>query len=179
MNRRTTSIVLCFLSGLATAWCVFAGPMLPSEDRVPDEALSLAGLRQFKIEVSATPDVLARRGITTDKLKSMFHRRLENTGLMIREDGDVPRLVLTVFDATDIHQPESVALSVVIAVHHPVYLKRMKREMTVPTVSMGKMGLTTKQKADGALQELIWVTTDALNSAIRMATSGKTCATTC
>lgn len=173
MNRRTTSIVSCFLSGLAVTWCVFAGPMLPSEDRVPDEALSLAGLRQFKIEVSAAPDVLERCGITTDELKSMFHRQLEEAGLMVREDGDMPRLVLTVFDAKDINQPESVALSVVIAVHQPVYLKRMKREMTVPTVSMGKMGLTTKQKVDGTLQNLIRVTTDALNRTIRMATDQK------
>ncbi|MAE62743.1 MAG: hypothetical protein CMJ18_00600 [Phycisphaeraceae bacterium] len=153
---------------LVVAWCAFAGPMLPKRN-LPDDHLSVSGLSQFTIEAFPTQQVMDRYAVSDEKLASVFRERLEQKGFRVHHDGNHPRLRLTVFDAQDTDQPDAVALTAVISVYQKVFMDRLDRQMTLPTITFGMTSLTTKDNVADTLKQLIWDTSDALAGTVHTA----------
>lgn len=63
--------------------------------------------------------------MTANKLATSSRDRLHEAEIKVVEPDHLPRLVLTIFEATDGEQPDAVTLTAVLAVHQTVWIERL------------------------------------------------------
>ncbi len=149
-----------------------AAPILPgSAPRdAPDEALSLAGLKRVRIEVLPLPPLLKDAGVRPSNLRQLLIVPLEEAGIKIEEEPDLPRIVVKVFMATDEQQPQALSIGVVVAVHQRVRVRRLDRSLVVPTATVTQVAQASRETARDAVERELQVVAHALQRIIRVAT---------
>lgn len=144
------SIAIVVVASLAlTAVTLFVShsigaPFVPVGRDLPDEIYSLAGLDAVEMALEAIPPELAH--ISAD-LETLFANQLEAAGIVVKDDPGLPRLVLQIQASTDPKVPEALAFAIVLALHQPVMVERLKSQLDVPTVSVSWVRQTTKADA--------------------------------
>ncbi len=143
-----------------------AGPFTPHRRSLPDEALSLAGLNHFNIEVRSphVPEAV-------EPVLAVMSDRLEEAGCELSEDVDVPRMVISIFTSEDLEQPDALAVLMMIAIRQPVSIERLETELTIPTALYTHVKLTTKADARDVIIQQARKFTDFAVQTMREATA--------
>jgi len=144
---RMRMALACLAMVLWAGWSTRAAPILPTGPGLTVEQQTLQGLQKLRVEVVPVTGKLKSAGISTSRVEELFRRELTDSGLQIIERRDAPMVRLVIFAATDAEQPESMAVSFVIAFHQEVRVKRIDVEMTVPTAFFMQTKLTTRSQA--------------------------------
>jgi len=114
-----------------------AAPILPQKPKLPGELIILSGLNRLQVVIEALPEEISRGRFTRDTIGDVLKSRLRKDGFQVAEEAaegrNIPRLVAQLFVATDADQPESVAMTLILALHQEVLLERLERRITVPT----------------------------------------------
>lgn len=130
------------------AWMARAGPMLQRRAVVSEPAQSLAELVRVHVRVDGVPTALARSGLTAAVARQRLRARLERGDVALADDEqEAPDLVLTFLEAEDATAPDSLAFSVTLAVHQPASVRRVGRDLRVPTYHHTRVGLFARMEA--------------------------------
>ena len=137
--------VVLALTGSALLVSTLKGaPFLPKERKLPDEIYSLSDLGTIHAVLDAIPPELNE---LKDDLEQLFHDHLEEAGLEVRNDPNLPRLALQLQASTDPNVPDGLAVAIVLALHQPVVVERLASRLVLPTVSMSWVKQTTERDA--------------------------------
>jgi hypothetical protein len=145
------SIVSAAVATLAAVWS-HAGPLLPEQPSPPEEALSLSKVTQFQLDPILLSPLLKDAAVNARPLARKLRGQLRRQGIELADNPALPRLVLTILTDTDPDQPESVALTIIMAVHQRVRIDRINRSLSVPTATTGNTRLTTKRSLSSAVE---------------------------
>ncbi len=148
--------------GLLTATALLAAPIMPKTAELLDEEASLAGVKQFRVEVLATRSLRSKYGIETAKVEDAFKDRLREAGFEVVEDPDVPLCTLLVNTVVDPDQPKAVSLTASILVYQKVRVHRIGSDLTLPTATVQKNVLTTEARTEEMLFDSVSVVVDFL-----------------
>ena len=141
--------------GLAGGWWVSAGPVLPKPPKPSDEMISLAGIKQFRLNVQPVLGFSKDVKSITEFAEKVFREQAELAGFEIGQDSDLPSVTLTVIGNSDPDLPEALSLYVAISVYQPVYMDRLERKLVVPTATILKPELTTQGRLLDTLHDQV------------------------
>lgn len=166
--RRAAAAALVLASVAAVA--ALAAPFVPGRRPLPPEVLSLADLTVLQLEVADLSSTYTDAGLRSENIRDQVTRRLTDAGIELREDSDMPRLVVKLATLVDEDQPDAVCVYVVMGIHQDVTVNRLKRSMLLPTATVATGKLCTKAKLVGVAQDEVGNLTDRITRFIRQAT---------
>ena len=143
MIDKRIAAMLLVVSGMAVGLTVgaLAGPVLFDEPKMPDDAMSLAGIEKLAVEVKPFPGSLVELGITADLIRDRWIKRLKEADFEIVEGRDQPRLWLEMRVGGDPDLGEAYAFIARIRFIQPVRIDRLDRTLSVPTYVTGAYGM--------------------------------------
>lgn len=149
-NHRRLSLGAAVCLGLVfTAW---AAPILPTRPgpQLSDEHLCVRGIKKVSIEILGMPESLDNE-IARRRMTRHFGRALMKYGFEVDEKVTTPRLRLQYWTATDLDDPDSVALTTLIGVNQKVTVHRLEQALVLPCASFVQTAIC--RRAD--LQEMM------------------------
>ena len=94
-RRIEVALLLALMAGLSLA--VWAGPVLPSAPKLPDQMLSLAAVQQVRIGIDLLPLPLKKMGITDESIRQRWREQLAEAGYKVVDpNDDAPKLNLRI-----------------------------------------------------------------------------------
>ena len=116
-----TRLVHVLLILVLAGWSVttLADLFIPNARRLPDEAISLAGIKQLRLRIAPVPkdiglDTLSARGI-----ERQWAEKLGRTGFQIVDDEDAPTLSLVIVGFTEPQVPDGVSFCALLELEQP------------------------------------------------------------
>ena len=153
-KRALTSVAIVIWTLLSAS----AAPVWPGTPKLTVEQLSLRGIDALRLEVIPVSKDLREAGVSTEELEAAFAEEVRTSDIRIVSVPTVPVARLVVFGDTNDDQPDAVALTVVIALHQEILLKRVDVETTAPTAFFTETTLTTRarvrKKAEWEVREM-------------------------
>lgn len=131
---------------VALSLAVVAGPLLPEKPNVPREVLSLAGLETVKLEVAPFPRPLLDAGILPGEVERRWQERLGEENIEVTTDPNDPTLKLRIDLVTDVSLPSAVVALIFITLEQDVHLKRLDRDIVLPTFTNYLVSLDTRER---------------------------------
>lgn len=124
---------------LVAAFVVTGGPILPGKAPIPDEVQSLANLSELKLEViipSAMLIHLESFSVSREMIRGDMENFLEENGVDIVEDGDVPTCTVVVTTNTLPDLPRVMGVTFHLSIEQVVFVKRIEKSLSVPTYAL-------------------------------------------
>ena len=157
MTRRTSTIhwagVLAVVGVVALA--VVAAPVLPTRRALPREVLSLAGLTDVQLDLKPFPEALLDAGVQRDQVEASWRKQLAAAGIEVTTEPDAPTLSLRVDVVTERSVPSAMTTLVFISLEQDVQLKRLERDMVLPTFTHYSVNLESKDRMNKMFRPLI------------------------
>ena len=145
----TAGVVLAMA---AMSWWLRAAPIIGARPMLPDEILTLQGLRDVRLKTAPVTPTLLEHGITMEMLQA-FRQRLAERGFELTEKQDVPIIQFSARVQTNARHPRIVAIYFVVDVHQRVRLHRIDRDLSVPTISVSHAAITTRDQVESILEQ--------------------------
>jgi hypothetical protein len=131
--------------------------------QIPDEILSLANVKQVRVEFENLPADLQKAGMTSERFQTFAKKKLTDAGIELVTTGDVPVLMIKAVTITDPSVPEATALIFFCDVQQRIKVMRIDRELNVPTCTAiayatarrDKLGEMADRQADLVMTRLI------------------------
>ena len=123
-----------------------AGPLLPEKPNIPREVLSLAQIKRIRLEVTPFPRLLTDAGILPDEVKRKWRQRLEKKGIEVTTNPNDPTLRLRIDLVAEPSLPSTLAALIFISLEQDVHLKRLDRDIVLPTFTNYLVSLDTRQR---------------------------------
>lgn len=162
---RATAIVLL------AAWALWVegAPMMPNKRALPEEAYTLANLRQFALSVPNISSFMENQGYHTARIEQMLREHLEEHGFEVVKDASAPEVVVQINANLHEDHEDVVALALVLAVHQDVELTRLGQHYKVPTASMSQVVLAEKASLEEHVRDMARVSIEGLAMVVRRA----------
>lgn len=142
-----------------------AGPFMPAGHRaVPDEIVSLTGVRRMQLAISHLPDPLIAAGFDHAHVRQRLEAKLTAQGFEIvaletAEDPAVPRLVCHALMHDEPGPDDWLAYCLFADVVQRVHLPRLQRDLHVTTCTLVVTAKATRDRlltvSDTTLEELV------------------------
>ena len=142
MLNRTKHTLIGLLTAsmtLVTAFIVTGGPILPDKAPIPDEVQSLADLSELKLEViipSAMLIHLESFSVSREMIRGEMEKLLEENGVDVVEDGDVPTCTVVVTTNTSPDLPRAMGVTFHLSIEQVVFVKRIEKSLIAPTYAL-------------------------------------------
>ena len=139
---RTTrfAVALIVLAGLIVG-IGLAGPVLMDEQKLPDDAMSLAGLEKLAVDIEPFPGSLTDKGLNADLIRNRWVKLLEQADFDVVEGGRHPRLWMKVRAGSEPAVPGGYAFVVEMKLFQRVHIERLGRTLNVSTYTTGALGM--------------------------------------
>jgi hypothetical protein len=149
---------ICFGAGL------FAGLFVPSAALAPDTVQSLADFGDaVRIRIGTPPVLLEQAGITAQFLESRLRTQLDEAGIrVVADDPEVPLLDFSTFAVSEPRVADAVAYLCIVQVEQPVRVKRLDRELQLPTFYYHTLGIEPPADLAGAARSIAGATIRAV-----------------
>ena len=158
MSTTRFAVALIVLAGLVVG-IGLAGPVLLDEQKLPDDAMSLAGLEKLTVDIEPFPGSLTEKGLSADLIRNRWIKQLEKADFKIVEGRDHPRLWLKVRAGSEPTVPGGYAFAVELKLFQPVRIERLDRTLNVSTYTTGALGMVPtkdlRRDVDRALDKRI------------------------
>ncbi len=137
------------------AWRVQAEPIIPRARELPEEIQSLARIDQVQLKVLKLPRSLRERGFTESEVRRRCIAWLAMDGIEVRDDPYLPRMELWFKDVRNQKRPSISCVTTVVSIFQSVRVKRLERDMNVPTACFVGATLTTAAElVDDVMRDL-------------------------
>lgn len=144
-RRIEVALLLALMAGLSLA--VWAGPVLPSAPKLPDQMLSLAAVQQVRIGIDLLPLPLKKMGITDESIRQRWREQLAEAGYKVVDpNDDAPKLNLRIMYVTDPDVAGAIAYTCVLTVEQSARIGLAEEPLNVPTFLTAVMALETEEK---------------------------------
>ena len=137
MNRPYTMLCLIFswITCAGLALVCFGAPMVPGHKGLPDAVISLAHLKEVRLEITPVSQVLVELDVTDDLIRSKLEEILQEMGIAIVEDKDTPILEIMTIGVAEPAIADGLAFNMRLLLHQHIYIERLEQHLTVPTFS--------------------------------------------
>ena len=120
-----------------TVWMA-AEPIIERNPKLPDEALSLRGLKKVRVAVDAVPEEV---NFSEAQIMEILRDALDDAGIKVSDDPKLPKFVVSVAVQKDPEDPEIIAFAIVPSVYQSVTVDRLDQRLTIPTFSGMTLGV--------------------------------------
>ena len=145
--------IVTLLMITAAAWWLDAAPSKPADFELPQEVMTLRGIKAIRIQVTPVTAYLDVEGATMEMVEEALAERLTELGYEVVDDPKAPKLLVRPYECLSDDLPTGVGLNLVIGVHQEITVHRLEKKMTVPTTVLTHSVLTTKGQVARVLKE--------------------------
>lgn len=169
MTRARFRVIICAVFASLAAVAI-AAPIRPTQPKLPDEVIALAGIKEVFVQVDPIPPAAKNAGIDQKLLTDAFREEVERVGLKVVDRNDVPKVVFQVMAPTYREHDDVIGVMTIVAVHQPVTIKRTGDDLTVPTASMTRATISNIDRARFDLDREVRSMAQFLATLIKQAT---------
>ncbi len=155
MRPRITIAKLLFALVLIAALVAVAAPLLPTESKLPFAVRSLAGLDRIEVRIRPWKQVPVKVDLTATTLQAAWEGTLKRAGFKLGRGSDVPKLDLNVRVITDSDVPDGVSVHAMLTLKQNVLVKRLDKELLLPTWTGVYTQMTPKSEFGIELQGMM------------------------
>ncbi len=148
MSQRTVRLATLAMATLGVAaWVCLAAPNLPKKSLVTDEIYSLGQLDKVKVELKVMSTLLTEEGLDEKAIEEDMANLLMAGGIDVVDKGDaIPTVSLVLLTNTDARFEDVVSVTHHISLEQPVLVRRLERDVVVPTYALVHGILVSKNR---------------------------------
>ncbi len=135
-RHRVVSTVAVLCAATAVTCAVFAGPMVPTEKPIPEEARTLAGLTTLGVKLDLQSEELEAAGLDELTVTNLLLERLDTSGLETTDHPDAPKLNVVLLSKTHPNHKDILSMTYELAVHQQVVIPRSGHTVHAPTYTL-------------------------------------------
>ena len=167
-TRKWLTITAVVLAMTTTAWWLHAAPIRNARPKLPDEIITLHGLREIRLKTVPLGPSLTELNVTKEMMRA-FEERLVEKGFEVTEKQDVPIIQVSARLQTNSRHPDIIAVYFVVDVHQRVRVYRIDQDLTVPTISISHAVITTPNQVADMLEQEVRDLADRFNKFVDLA----------
>jgi hypothetical protein len=173
MMQRTRITVVTVLAGLVAvtaAWVCMAAPIVVGQRTISGEVRSLANLKQVRVAVSHTADVLNKLKYSTDEARKDVIEILATADIAGVDDDDAPLLNIEILIEDHPKYPDVFSYTFHVSLEQKARIERLNEIHVVPTYAFVHGDLVDRGDLRDELDKMLAKIIDRVINRIRRAT---------